>query len=68
MSQPPARAASGVRTESQEKQDIAQMAALCNEVVRLRAVLEKYTYCRHGCIECFCTQEARAHLHHGRNK
>jgi len=29
----------------------------------LEAVLRQYTHCRHGCIDCFCTKEAKAALY-----
>jgi len=51
-------------------QGIEQFSASCvvkggeqvREIARLRAALGHYTNCRHGCIECFCTKEARAAL------
>jgi hypothetical protein len=32
------------------------------QVAALRKALTKYADCRHGCVECFCTLEARAAL------
>jgi hypothetical protein len=36
---------------------------LAGENKRLRDALEKYTHCRHGCIDCNCTTEAKAALY-----
>lgn len=32
------------------------------EIARLKEALQPYVHCRHACIECFCTKEARAAL------
>lgn len=32
-------------------------------VIALEAALKKYTHCRHGCIECNCTTDAKAALY-----
>lgn len=32
------------------------------EVLALRRVVNHYRNCQHGCIDCFCTKEARAAL------
>lgn len=34
-------------------------------VRELEAALKHYTYCRHACIDCFCTKEARNALNGG---
>lgn len=36
--------------------------ALLAENRALREALEHYKHCRHACIDCFCTKEARAAL------
>ncbi len=41
---------------------LARIETLNAEVERLRAALERYRHCRHGCQSCFCTAEARTAL------
>jgi len=31
-------------------------------VAELEKALQHYTHCRHGCVNCFCTKEAKAAL------
>jgi hypothetical protein len=33
--------------------------AMQARIRELEGVLTKYKSCRHGCVECFCTKEAR---------
>jgi hypothetical protein len=40
--------------------------ALRNDNYVLAQALKQYTYCRHACVDCFCTREARAALHEGK--
>jgi hypothetical protein len=42
-----------------ERGKVAQLEA---DNARLRECLKKYTHCRHACMECFCTKEARAEI------
>ena len=51
----------GAMQEIEELKRQLYQAEIRNErrVRELEAALKHYTYCRHACIDCFCTKEAR---------
>lgn len=57
----------GATQEIEELKRQLYQAEIRNErrVRELEAALKHYTYCRHACIDCFCTKEARAALNGG---
>jgi len=45
-----------------EKNERLATQRLQRRIRELEAALEPYRHCRHACINCFCTKEARAAL------
>ena len=53
----------GHAPSAEERRAEAYVNGLNRRIRELENTLRGYVHCRHACIDCFCTKEARAVLH-----